>query len=388
MTTHDSLLAQGIAAAKAGDKATARRLLTRAARRDAGSEATWLWLSSVLDTPQARAFCLRRVLDINPDNEAAHRGLTLLVRPQPAPVPITEPAPVIAVQQPPVAAARPAPTPQPRRLGHLLRQQRFWQIVVACLAVVALGLGAALAYPFFREPATADEEALAVVAPSTTPAPFGTLRPTFTATPTWTPIPTLTPMPMPSHTPILTLVPSHTPTFTPTSTETLTPTATTTPLSPRRAAAATATRKPTPRPTLAPRRWDPRLEALGVRIEPAAVAPGQSHWRLVEARWTNERESGGKHSIYVEAVGAHGNRLLGQPVTVEWSGHSLVLPVEDRPAPDWAVNFPMYSTLGSYSVRVGGAPSDRIVGLGLGTAETPFYTVHTCFYLTFRLVQR
>jgi hypothetical protein len=48
----------------------------------------------------------------------------------------------------------------------------------------------------------------------------------------------------------------------------------------------------------------------------------------------------------------------------------------------------MYNTLGSYAVSVGGAPSDRIVGLGLGTAEAPNFTIHTSFYLTFRLAYR
>jgi hypothetical protein len=48
----------------------------------------------------------------------------------------------------------------------------------------------------------------------------------------------------------------------------------------------------------------------------------------------------------------------------------------------------MYNTLGSYSVDSDGAPSDRIVALGLGTAETPNFTIHTSFYLTFRLAVR
>jgi len=85
---------------------------------------------------------------------------------------------------------------------------------------------------------------------------------------------------------------------------------------------------------------------------------------------------------------ANGNRVIGQPVIVQWASGNVILPVENRPPPDWGVNFPMYSTLGSYSVSVGGAPSDRLVGLGLGTIEAPQFTVHTCFYLTFRLTYR
>jgi hypothetical protein len=108
----------------------------------------------------------------------------------------------------------------------------------------------------------------------------------------------------------------------------------------------------------------------------------------VEARWTNEPESAGKHSIYVEVLDIQGNRAVGQPVIVQWAGGNIILPVEDLPPPDWGVNFPMYNTLGSYAVNVGGTPSDRVVGLGLGTIEAPNFTVHTCFYLTFRLTYR
>jgi hypothetical protein len=142
-----------------------------------------------------------------------------------------------------------------------------------------------------------------------------------------------------------------------------------------------------PRPTLPPLSWDPRLNLLGVGIEPAPASPGQPYWRLVEARWTDEQESAGKHSIYVEVLDLYGNRVVGQPVVVQWAGGNLVLPVEDRPPPDWGVNFPMYNTLGSYAVSVGGAPSERVVGLGLGTPEAPDFTIHTCFYLTFCWVE-
>jgi hypothetical protein len=131
---------------------------------------------------------------------------------------------------------------------------------------------------------------------------------------------------------------------------------------------------------------DPSLSRLGVRVEPAFVGIEQPYWRLVEARWADEKTSAGKHSIYVEVLNANGSRAVGQPVIVKWTGSTVILAVEDRPSPDWGVNFPMYNTLGSYSVTVGGAPSDSIVGLGLGTVEDPTFKVHTSFYLTFRLV--
>jgi hypothetical protein len=371
MTISELLLQQGISAAKAGDKNAARRLLTEAVRRNPDSEAGWIWLSAVLGTPQGQVLCLRRVLALNPDNRAAQQGLAALEKVEPGPVLVAQPLPRPAVQpaqtQPPPASGALVRRLQPQRtlaLGGLVRQQRFWQIAVACLAVVALSLVALLAYATFDGSNHPEPESLAAVVPGPTLAPRGTLRPTFTATPTHTPPPTDTPSP----------------------TDTATPTPTHRPV--RRRPTETPALAPTLPPTLPPLTWDPRLDPLGVRIEAAQVAPGQSYWRLVEARWTNERQSGGKHGIYVEVLDPHGNRIVGQPVTFEWASDSLILPVEDRPPPDWGVNFPMYNVLGSYAASVCGAPSDRIVGMGLGTADTPYLTVHTCFYLTFRWVKR
>jgi hypothetical protein len=137
---------------------------------------------------------------------------------------------------------------------------------------------------------------------------------------------------------------------------------------------------------LPPLVWDPRLDSLGVRLEPARVPPGVGYWRLVEARWADGEEAGGDHTIYVEVVSPKGARVVGQPVIFEWGSESLVVPVEDRRPPDWGVNFPMFATLGSYSARVGVEPSDRVVGLGMGTADAPDFTIHTNFFLIFRWV--
>ena len=393
MTSRHSVLTRGIAAARAGDKSTARRLLTQAVRRAPDSEAAWLWLSSVLDTPQGRAFCLRRVLEVNPQNLAAQKGLAALesslsapaVLPvaaaPPEPEPPPPPAEVVRPRHPPVAqqpAAAPAEAARrPSRLDELARHPRFWPVVVACLAIVALGLVGMLAYASINGSRAAEADALAAVVPSPTPWPRGTLRPTFTATPTNTPTPSATP----------TNTPTFTPTFTPTPTDTPTPTATPTRRVQRRAATATPV-PPTPRPTQPPRSLDPRLAQLRVRIEPASARPGQLYYRLVEARWTDEHESAGKHSIYVEVLDFYGNQAVGQPVTIHWTDGNETLLVEEASLPDWGVNFPMYNTLGSYAVSVGGAPSERVVGLGLGTAETPNFTIHTSFYLTFRLAVR
>jgi hypothetical protein len=366
------LLARGIAAARAGDKSTARRLLSQVVRENPASEMGWLWLSGILDTPQGWAFCLRKVLALNPNNQAARRGLDVVQGSKPGSVLVA--MPFVAPAPGPLPRGQPAP-----RVG-LFRQERFWQIAITGLGVLALGLMSFLLYALLGGTLSAGSELVAAAAlpPSPTVGPHGTLRPTFTATST----PTHTPTPTPTFTP------TPTDTDTPTPTYTLPPTSTSTPRPQRRLPTATCTTVPAPRPAPPPRVWDPRLTELGVRIEPAGVDTNQPYWRLVEARWSNERESAGKHSVYIEVLDTHGARALGQMVVVQWASGSVVLPVENRPPPDWPANFAMYNTLGSYAVSVSGAPSDRIVGLGLGTADAPRFTIHTCFYLTFRLVYR
>jgi ABC-type transport system substrate-binding protein len=130
------------------------------------------------------------------------------------------------------------------------------------------------------------------------------------------------------------------------------------------------------------RLWDPILDDLGVELVPASISPGQTHWRLVEARWADPVEANGDHTIYVEVLDEAGQRLIGQPLTVAWSSGSLTLSTES--GGDWGANFPMYNTLGSYDVSIDGLPSDIITGLGLGTPEQPDFAVHTNFYLTFQ----
>jgi tetratricopeptide (TPR) repeat protein len=68
------ILQQGIAAAKAGDP-QARQLLQEAIRRDPTSEVAWMWLSTVARDDKERLFCLRKVIAINPNNEAVLRRL-------------------------------------------------------------------------------------------------------------------------------------------------------------------------------------------------------------------------------------------------------------------------------------------------------------------------
>lgn len=75
-----SLLQQGIAAARAGRRQEARRMLLRVLEADERNEVAWLWLSGVVDSPADQRVCLENVLTINPGNAHAQKGLQVLDR--------------------------------------------------------------------------------------------------------------------------------------------------------------------------------------------------------------------------------------------------------------------------------------------------------------------
>ncbi|MBC7813626.1 MAG: tetratricopeptide repeat protein [Burkholderiales bacterium] len=69
---------RGIAAAKAGQKDEARQLLQQSIRLEPNNEAAWLWLASVARDPRERLFCLQKLLEINPNNEAGVKAMQAL----------------------------------------------------------------------------------------------------------------------------------------------------------------------------------------------------------------------------------------------------------------------------------------------------------------------
>lgn len=215
--------------------------------------------------------------------------------------------------------------------------------------------------------------------------------------PTYTPRPTSTPMftdtPLPTATPTDTPVPTATPTLLP-------PTPTNTPVPPTPApvpkvavasvsddvARAPAPAGPAPRP--GPDAWDGRLDQLGVGWSAVEVASGQQYWRLVEARWADANESGGRHHIYVTVMDENGGRIVGQQVVINWPGGQDARPTEDKPANEYPFNFQMYAAGNSYTARIDGLPSDSVGGMGMGTPDQRNWNIHTSFYLTFRRTTR
>ena len=71
----ETALRQAVAAAKAGRKAEARHLLETVLDADEHNELAWLWMSGVVDSDDERIICLENVLTINPQNQAARKGL-------------------------------------------------------------------------------------------------------------------------------------------------------------------------------------------------------------------------------------------------------------------------------------------------------------------------
>ena len=136
--------------------------------------------------------------------------------------------------------------------------------------------------------------------------------------------------------------------------------------------------------SVSPRIWDPRLDQLGVYVEDAQVEPGQPYWRLIEAQFWNEKESGGKHHIYVEVLDENGDRVVGHPVTVFWGDGSYTGNIEDKNPPDLGFNYQMYASGYAYSVKVEGLPSEIVKGAGMGDIKNRFMGIHTSYLLTFK----
>src|ERR1700690_1053715 len=78
--TVDQLLDQSIAAYKQKDNEKAAKLIAQAIKLAADNERAWLWLSGIVATDAERLFCIKRILAINPTNELAQYGITLLPR--------------------------------------------------------------------------------------------------------------------------------------------------------------------------------------------------------------------------------------------------------------------------------------------------------------------
>ena len=83
MAESDSILQLGIEAARDGNREEARNLFRLLTRQDPSNSQAWLWLAGVAENRDERQAALERVVDLDPNNEMALKGLQQLgVRPQ------------------------------------------------------------------------------------------------------------------------------------------------------------------------------------------------------------------------------------------------------------------------------------------------------------------
>jgi len=145
---------------------------------------------------------------------------------------------------------------------------------------------------------------------------------------------------------------------------------------------------PAPTPTIQPeppREWDPRLDQRGAQLRPAVVEPGQGYWRLVKAVWFDEAESGQRHHIFVDALHSNGQRVVGLPVRVYWATGETTVTTQPKPGEAYAGDFAMFAIAPAYGARPNdGNPADEVWGMGLGSIELPFHSIHTSYGLTWR----
>ncbi|MCD6553086.1 MAG: hypothetical protein J7M16_03630, partial [Anaerolineae bacterium] len=135
-----ALMRAGIAAARSGDRALARRCFRQIVGLDPRNETAWLWLAGLSDDPRASLAYLSRALEINPENARAKAGLRWARRR------------LSARTAAPRAPAPSAPPPLrvvdrgelPRRRKPVTRNQGLVWVMIALFAVAFLGLGLTL----------------------------------------------------------------------------------------------------------------------------------------------------------------------------------------------------------------------------------------------------
>jgi len=82
----DAMVREAKRAIRAGNKSEAQALLLRATELDQSHEQAWMWLSAVVESIEDQMICLENVLQINPQNTDAKRGLDMLRKKAPPPV--------------------------------------------------------------------------------------------------------------------------------------------------------------------------------------------------------------------------------------------------------------------------------------------------------------
>ena len=123
-----------------------------------------------------------------------------------------------------------------------------------------------------------------------------------------------------------------------------------------------------------PAGWEIPPDLPMIKPEYAEPEPGTLYYRLTEARGPFK----GRHWVSVDVLDRFGKRKVGTEIYFA-SAETLDSGVlEDKP-----LDFGMYGVLGSYSVYIKGV-SDKITGLGLGSAAQPNWSHHFGYEVAFQ----
>lgn len=111
MAESETILRLGIEAAREGNREEARNLFSLLTRQEPDNVQAWLWLAGVAEGPDQRRAALERVLELEPDNEMALKGLQAMgVTPPARATDTSEAAAVAAGAAAGAAAATAAPS--------------------------------------------------------------------------------------------------------------------------------------------------------------------------------------------------------------------------------------------------------------------------------------
>jgi lipoprotein-anchoring transpeptidase ErfK/SrfK len=199
-----ALMQRGRLAARAGQRARARRYFAAVLELDPAHKEAWLARADVVDDAREAMAHLAQVLALDPGDQQARERLREQRRPAgnlPA-ADVALPAGIAPAQAPVPRPLVAVPDPAGRRAGLGLG---LWTAVGLLAAVLVLALALWSDTP---------HTVLAALLPSPTPTATATPTPTATPRPTFTPTPTSTPTSTP--TPTFTPTPTPTPTVKPT----------------------------------------------------------------------------------------------------------------------------------------------------------------------------
>lgn len=117
MAESDTILQLGIEAAREGNREEARNLFSLLTRQDPSNVQAWLWLAGVADGPDQRRVALEHVVELDPTNEMALKGLQAMgVKPTTRLADASAPTIAAPVSAAPAPAEVPADLPPAREL--------------------------------------------------------------------------------------------------------------------------------------------------------------------------------------------------------------------------------------------------------------------------------